>query len=53
MALEAGTRLGPYEILSLLGSEGWARSTAPADRSGPHLKPGKTLAEPLPQIMVS
>lgn len=30
MALVAGTRLGPYEILALLGPEGWARSTVPA-----------------------
>jgi hypothetical protein len=30
MALQAGSRLGPYEVVGLLGSGGMARSTAPA-----------------------
>jgi hypothetical protein len=33
MALSAGTRLGPYEILEPLGAGGMGRSTAPGTRA--------------------
>jgi hypothetical protein len=32
MALESGSRLGPHEILSLIGAGGMERSTKPVTR---------------------
>ena len=37
--LHAGSRIGPYEIVSLLGSGGWAKFTARATTPGPHRRP--------------
>ena len=33
MSLDVGTRLGPYEIVALLGAGGWARSTRRGTRA--------------------
>jgi len=33
MALVAGTHLGPYEVLGLIGAGAWGRSTRPATRA--------------------
>jgi len=32
MPLTAQTRVGPFEVLDLLGAGGWARSIAPGTR---------------------
>jgi hypothetical protein len=29
MAIQPGTHLGPYEVLSAIGAAGWARCIAP------------------------
>ena len=53
MTLRAGTRLGPYEILSLLGAAGWARCTRPATRGSTARWRSKCCRTRLPLIRSS
>jgi hypothetical protein len=48
MSLEPGARLGPYEVMDLLGPVAWERCTAPATRASGARSPSRSCPPPWP-----